>query len=245
MKCTHRLAKYLAKYSSLSRRQAEEAIISGRVHVNGVIVETVVCFVSEEDHVELDRKKVSSENTFLKLWKCYKPRGCLVTRTDPFQRPTIYSMLSPSIPAPCRLLYVGRLDFDSEGLLLMTNTPHVAHVLEKPSYGWVREYEVELQGKVPWKTCKRMEFPIHHGGILYPGCKINTYTAGASSTWISLSLTEGKKREIRNRIQSLGCKVTRLIRVRFAEIELGTLAQGFWEELSMKSWEHVLARCAV
>lgn len=234
-----RLAKYIALHSSLSRRQAEEAIQSGRVQVNGVLTETPVYFVSSQDQVQLDLTLLTPSAHVPRLWKCYKPRQCLVTRDDPFGRATIYDIFS-DISSSTRLVYVGRLDFDSEGLLLLTNTPQIAHMLESPVYQWKRTYRVELQGHIPLDTCLRMQQPITYQGMTYPGCEVTKDKRTATSTWIKLTLTEGKKREIRNRLAYLGCTVLRLIRIEFAGICLDSLKPKTWQELPYKSWNHIL-----
>jgi 23S rRNA pseudouridine2605 synthase len=236
-----RLAKYIALYSSLSRRQAEDAIQSGRVWINGIVADTPVYFVNAQDQVQLDRTLLTPSACVPRLWKCYKPRGCLVTRHDPFGRPTIYDIFS-DIFSSTRLVYIGRLDFDSEGLLLLTNTPQIAHMLESPVHQWKRTYRVELQGHISWEICLRMQQPITYEGVTYPGCDVKKDGKTATSTWIRLTLTEGKKREIRNRLAYLGCKVLRLIRVEFAGIGLDLLRPTMWQELSYESWKYIVDR---
>ncbi|PPE03770.1 pseudouridine synthase [Holospora curviuscula] len=236
-----RLAKYIATSSILSRRQAEKAIEQKRVTVNKTLVSHMTCFVSSHDQVHLDGILLQSPER-PRLWKCYKPRGCLVTRVDPFQRSTIYTVLNAPLPKTQRFLYVGRLDFDSEGLLLMTNTPILAHNLENPQYGWERYYRIEMQGIVPWTLCKLLNNPITYKGIRYPGCQIQDYVTTSYSTWITIILKEGKKREIRNRVQALGVKILRLIRTQFATIMLGTLQPKFWQEVPKHYWPALLLR---
>ena len=235
-----RLAKYLALHSSLSRRQAEEAIYAGRVCVNGDVIDTPVCFVGLADVVQLDHQLVSSNAHVPRLWKCYKPRGCLVTRCDPFNRQTVYDVF-PDMGSSTRLVYVGRLDFDSEGLLLFTNTPQIAHTLESPARRWKRTYRVELEGAVPWEVCLRLRHPITYQGITYPGCEIKKDQKSDQSTWLKLTLTEGKKREIRNRLAYLGCRVLRLVRIEFAGIRLEGMQPRDWSELPNADWQHILA----
>ncbi|ETZ05553.1 pseudouridine synthase [Holospora undulata] len=234
-----RLAKYVAERSSLSRRQAEEAIKCHRVNVNGVLVTHMTCFVSSQDRVDLDGVSLESPEVPC-LWKCYKPRGCLVTRTDPFNRPTIYTELSKPLPLAQRFIYVGRLDFDSEGLLLMTNTSILAHILENPKYGWKRYYRVEIQGVKAWSLCKALKEPISYNGIQYKGCQIQDYSVALGATWLTVILTEGKKREIRNRLKALNLVVLQLIRIQFATIKLEPLHPKEWKEVPKNHWESFL-----
>ena len=164
-----------------------------------------------------------------------------MTRIDPFHRPTIYTVLNRPLPETQRFLYVGRLDFDSEGLLLMTNTPMVAHRLENPKYGWERYYRIELKGTIPWRVCKALKNPIFYEKIRYPGCEVGNYKTDSGFTWLTVVLKEGKKREIRNRVQVLGLELTRLIRTQFASIKLGELEPGAWQEVSQSHWQRAFS----
>lgn len=219
-----RLAKWIATTSSLSRRQAEEAIAQRRITVNGHIVDTPVFWVSEGHEVCLDGRPLSCPSQVV-VWKAYKPRGCLVTRSDPQGRATLWDKLRFSLTEG-RAVTVGRLDYESEGLILMTNAPRLAHVLEHPETGWTRVYHVGVAGAVPAAVLAPLEKGFTVEGIHYRPCQVKILSTSPQQTWLRMALWEGKNREIRRLLAAVSVRVERLIRISFGPFALGGLRPG-------------------
>lgn len=224
-----RLAKRIAQLFPFSRRQAERLIIEERVSVNGQKISTPAYLVSCNDLIQVDQHQ-APENEHPRLYCYHKPAGCLVTCDDPFGRPTIFQRMNSPIPVQ-RLLYVGRLDQDSEGLLMLTNAPAVAHQLQQP--GLLRTYNVLIFGPVPEKFLMPLTRPMEVEGWHYPGCHLQKISRYKGDTWVTLSLNEGKKREIRQRFKALGLPIKRLIRTEYGPFKLGLLQTRDWKEVSV------------
>ncbi len=217
-----RIAKVMARAGLCSRREAEAWIAAGRVAVNGKVLESPAYNVTDEDDVRVDGKKLAApERTRLFLF--HKPRGLVTTARDPEGRPTIFDALPPDLP---RLVAVGRLDINSEGLMLLSNDGGLARVLELPSTGWLRRYRVRAHGAVDQARLEALSEGISLDGIDYAGIEARLDREQGSNAWITMGLREGKNREIKKVLEHLGLAVNRLIRVSFGPFELGDLAEG-------------------
>ena len=217
-----RIAKRLARAGLCSRREAERWITAGRVKVDGKILETPACVVTAKSKIEVDGKPLGrAEPT--KLWRYHKPKGLLTTNSDPEGRTTIYERLPDTLP---RVLSVGRLDLNTEGLLLLTNDGDLARHPELPSTGWRRRYRVRVHGSVDEKALARLADGVKIEGISYGAIEATLDTTQRGNSWLSLSLKEGKNREIRRVMEHLNLQVTRLIRLSYGPFQLGELARG-------------------
>jgi 23S rRNA pseudouridine2605 synthase len=226
-KSGERIAKAIARAGLASRREAEGWIAAGRVAVNGAVIGSPACNVTAQDSVTVDGKPLPArERTRLFLYN--KPRGLLTAHTDPRGRPTIFEHLPKSLP---RLISVGRLDFNTEGLLLLTNDGALARVLELPATGWLRRYRVRAHGSVTQAQLDGLRQGVTVGGIHYGAIEAALERVQGSNLWLTFAMREGKNREVRNVLGDLGLMVTRLIRVSFGPFQVGELAEGAVEEV--------------
>ena len=217
-----RIAKCLARAGLCSRREAERWITAGRVKVDGKILETPACVVTAKSRIEVDGKPLGkSEPT--KLWRHHKPKGLLTTNSDPEGRETVFQKLPPELP---RVVSVGRLDLNTEGLLLLTNDGALARHLELPATGWRRRYRVRVHGSVNEKALERLANGVRIDGITYGAIEAKLDSRQRGNSWLSLSLKEGKNREIRKVMEHLDLQVTRLIRLSYGPFQLGDMPRG-------------------
>ncbi|MFT8676136.1 MAG: pseudouridine synthase [Acetobacter sp.] len=222
-----RIAKWLARSGVASRRDAERMIEEGRVRLNGHPVTHPATFVGEGDIVLVDSQPVSApERT--RLWRYHKPDGLVTTHRDPEGRPTVFGSLPEGMP---RVISVGRLDLNSEGLLLLTNDGALARKLELPSNGWLRRYRVRVFGVVDEQRLAGLA-----QGCVFDGVRYGPITAALDSrkgdnAWLTVSLREGKNREIRKVMTGLNLHVSRLIRTSYGPFQLGTLLRRELEEV--------------
>ena len=217
-----RIAKVIARAGICSRRDAEAWIAEGRVSVNGEVLSSPAFNVSEADDVRVDGRRLgAAERTRLFLF--HKPRGFVTTARDPEGRPTVFDALPPGLP---RVVAVGRLDINTEGLMLLTNDGGLARVLELPSTGWLRRYRVRAHGTIDQAALDALGGGITLDGVAYQGIEARLDREQGSNVWITLGLREGKNREIKKVLEHLGLAVNRLIRVSFGPFELGDLAEG-------------------
>lgn len=221
-----RLQKYLSRAGVASRREGERMILAGRVKVNGSVTTTLGTRVDpEEDRVELDGEVVGLPDARWILF--HKPPGLLTTRDDPGGDPTVYDALPDEMRG---LRYVGRLDRDTEGLLLLTNEGNVLHRLTHPSFQVEREYQVQVEGAVTPATLRRLT-----AGVILEDGPARAWRAwrprGASADQLRLVLREGRKREVRRMLDAVGHPVVRLRRERYGPVSLGDLPRGAWREL--------------
>jgi 23S rRNA pseudouridine2605 synthase len=217
-----RIAKVMARAGVCSRRDAEAWIAEGRVSVNGEVLSSPAFNVSDADDVRVDGKRLgAAERTRLFLF--HKPRGFVTTARDPEGRQTVFDALPPGLP---RVIAVGRLDINTEGLLLLTNDGGLARVLELPSTGWLRRYRVRAHGTIDQAALDALGGGIAIDGVAYQGIEARLDREQGSNVWITLGLREGKNREIKKVLEHLGLAVNRLIRVSFGPFELGDLAEG-------------------
>ena len=221
-----RIAKFLARAGVCSRRDGERLIAEGRVKLNGKVLDTPAVKVSPQDKVSVDGRPVGAAEA-TRLWRFHKPAGLVTTHRDPAGRPTVFEQLPADLP---RVISVGRLDLTSEGLLLLTNDGELARRLELPSNGWLRRYRARAYGRVTQEELDTLKDGITVEGVRYGPIEA-TLERAAANAWITLSLTEGKNREVRRVLDALGLKVNRLIRIAYGPFQLGTLASGAVEEV--------------
>jgi len=225
-----RIAKRLARAGLCSRREAERWVEMGRVSVNGKTLDSPACVVGPGDIVLVDGTPLA-EPEKTRLWRYHKPAGLVTTHKDPEGRPTVFEHLPDGMP---RVISVGRLDLNSEGLLLLTNDGELARKLELPSNAWLRRYRVRVHGEVSEDALARLENGITIDGMAYGPISATLDRRQGANAWLSVSLREGKNREIRRVMEYLGWPVSRLIRVSYGPFQLGTLEEGAADEVAGK-----------
>ena len=226
-----RIAKVIARSGLCSRREAERLIANGKVKVNNKTLWECGVNVSSKDQIEVNDRPLATR-VETKLWLYNKQRGYLVTNYDSEDRPTIFDQLKEKIET--RLISVGRLDMDSEGLLLLTNDGDLARKLELPSTGWLRKYRVRVHGYVIKKDLELLKNGITIDGIRYGKIEAKLDKQQGSNAWLTLGIREGKNREVRKIMNHLGYKVNRLIRVSFGPFQIKNLSSGDIEEVKNK-----------
>ena len=233
-----RIAKRLARAGVCSRREAERMIADGRVAVDGKTLTSPALSVTADARITVDGKPVAKAGR-TRLWRFHKPRGVLTTHRDPEGRPTVFDGLPKALG---RLISVGRLDFNSEGLLLLTNDGGLARRLELPSGGWVRRYRVRAFGNIDAERLEALAAGITIDGVNYGPIHCGIERRRGDNTWLALSLREGKNREIRRVMEHLGLTVSRLIRIGFGPFALAKLAPGAIEEVPAKALAEKLGK---
>ena len=217
-----RIAKAMARAGLCSRREAERWIEQGRVSVNGRILTTPAFEVSSKDKVLIDGQPLPLAEP-PRLWRYYKPRGLVTTHSDPQGRPTVFQSLPEDLP---RVVSVGRLDFNSEGLLLLTNDGALARFMELPSTGWLRRYRARAHGRVTQTDLDKLKDGIEIEGVRYGPVEATLDTVQGANTWLTIGLREGKNREVRRILAHLGLEVNRLIRISYGPFQLLDLKPG-------------------
>src|SRR5918995_409884 len=226
-KAAERVAKVIARAGLCSRREAEQWITQRRVSVNDAIITSPALNVRETDKIMVDGVPLPQrERTRLFLY--YKPRGLVTTSSDPEGRPTIFGALPKNLP---RLISVGRLDLNTEGLLLLTNDGGLARVLELPETGWLRRYRVRAHGRVTQPELDALRAGVEIAGVRYGAIEAALDREQGANVWLTFAIREGKNREVRNVLEHLGLKVARLIRVSFGPFQLGEMREGAVEEV--------------
>ena len=217
-----RIAKWLARAGVASRRDAERLIAEGHVTLNNAKVEHPATFVATRDIVQVRGAVIDSPDR-TRLWRFHKPDGLMTTHKDPQGRPTVFERLPADLP---RVVSVGRLDLTSEGLLLLTNAGALARQLELPATGWLRRYRVRVHGEVSEPALKNLARGLVIDGTRYGPIEAGLDSRKGSNAWLTVSIHEGKNREIRRVMACLGLSTTRLIRIAYGPFQLGNLARG-------------------
>ncbi|MBK8176495.1 MAG: pseudouridine synthase [Rhodospirillales bacterium] len=225
-----RIAKRIAAAGLCSRRDAERWIAEGRVAVNGRTIDSPALVVGGDDRVVVDGALLPDQAP-PRLWRYHKPAGLVTTHRDPEGRPTVFEHLPRALG---RVISIGRLDLTSEGLLLLTNDGALARRLELPSTGWTRRYRVRAHGTLSPAAIDRLGRGMIVDGIRYGPIEAQVDKQQGSNVWLSLSLQEGKNREVRKVLEALGLTVTRLIRLAYGPFQLGSLERGEVAEISAK-----------
>jgi 23S rRNA pseudouridine2605 synthase len=225
-----RIAKWLARAGVASRRDSEKLITEGRVRINNKVVTHPSTLVGAGDLVQVGGKLVDAPDR-TRLWRYHKPVGLVTTHRDPQDRPTVFSRLPDGLP---RLISVGRLDLNSEGLLLLTNDGGLARRLELPATGWLRRYRVRVHGVVNEVALARLADGAVVEGVKYGPIEAGLDAVKGDNAWLTVSLREGRNREVRKVMGFLGLQVTRLIRVAYGPFQLGVLAKGAVDEVPGK-----------
>lgn len=216
------IIKVLARAGAGSRREVERMIKEGRVSLKGKVLDSPVLKVTSTDGLAIDGSLVAKRQP-ARIWRYHKPRGLVTTHKDPQGRPTVFAKLPAELG---RVISVGRLDINSEGLLLITNDGELARWMELPSTGWKRRYRVRVFGQVDAGKLAALAKGIEIDGVRYRGLKASIESTKRGNSWLQVELKEGKNREIRRVMEHLGLQVSRLIRTAFGPFELGQVKRG-------------------
>ena len=233
-----RIAKRIARSGLCSRRDAERMIAAGRVAVDGTTLASPACLVTATSRIVVDGKPLPDAEA-TRLWRYHKPRGLMTTHKDPQGRPTLFERLPAELP---RVVSIGRLDFNSEGLLLVTNDGALARRLELPATGWLRRYRVRVHGEIDPERLAKLADGIEIEGVRYGAIQATLDSRKGRNAWLTMSLREGKNREVRKVVEALGGIVTRLIRVAYGPFQLGYLEPGAVEEVASRVLRDQLGR---
>jgi 23S rRNA pseudouridine2605 synthase len=226
----NRIAKVLSRAGITSRREAERMIEAGRVTVNGQIISSPALNVTERDKILVDGKEIAAPEP-PRLWLYHKPVGVVTTDSDEKGRETIYDRLPEDLP---RVMSIGRLDLNSEGLLLLTNDGGIKRRLELPSTGWLRRYRVRVNGRPTDDSLAPLRAGITVDGQSFLPMQVTLDRQQGANAWLTIGLREGKNREIRRALAELGLTVNRLIRISYGPFQLGDLRPGAVEEVRRK-----------
>jgi len=229
-KAGERIAKVVSRAGLCSRRDAEEWITQGRVSVNGRQINSPALDVTERDVITVDGKPLPARER-TRLFLFHKPRGLMTTHSDPEGRPTVFDNLPDGLP---RLISIGRLDFNTEGLLLLTNDGGLARALELPDTGWLRRYRVRAHGEVTQAQLDELRKGVEVDGVKYGEIDAKLERDQGANVWLVFAIREGKNREVRNVLAHLGLEVNRLIRVSYGPFQLGELPEGEVEEVKTR-----------
>ena len=235
-KSGERIAKVMARAGLASRREAEAWIAAGRVEVNGAVIASPALNVTARDRITVDGQPLP-RRARTRLFLYHKPRGLVTTHSDPQGRDTIFRALPKGLP---RLISVGRLDINTEGLLLLTNDGGLARVLELPATGWLRRYRVRALGRVTQETLDGLKTGVTIEGMRYGPIEATLDREQGANVWLTFAIKEGKNREVRKVLEHLGLKVNRLIRLSYGPFELGELDDGAVTEVETSELRKVL-----
>ncbi len=225
-----RIARRLARAGLCSRREAERWIAAGRVSVDGETLTTPAVVVTEASRIVVDGKPLPAADR-TRLWRYHKPAGLVTSHKDPQGRPTVFQRLPADLP---RVVSVGRLDLNSEGLLLLTNDGALARRLELPSSGWQRRYRVRIHGTPEPEKLAALARGVTVDGVRYGPVKAALDRQQGANAWLTVALTEGRNREIRRIMTHLGFAVSRLIRIAYGPFQLGLLEPGQVDEVAAR-----------
>lgn len=237
-----RIAKALARAGVASRREVERLIEAGRVTLNGAVLTTPAVKVGPGDILAVDGEVIAGAEP-TRVFRYHKPAGLVTTHSDPNGRPTVFQALPEALP---RVISVGRLDLNTEGLLLLTNDGELSRALELPSSGWIRCYRARAFGHTSQERLDELKNGVTVEGVRYGSIEARLDKAagqreGGRNVWITLHLAEGKNREVRRVLESIGLKVNRLIRLSYGPFSLGNLAPGEVEEIGPRVIREQLA----
>lgn len=235
-----RIAKVMARAGLCSRREAERWITDGRVSVDGKVLETPAHTVTPKLRVLVDGKPLPDLEP-PRLWRYHKPIAQVTSNNDPEGRDTVFDKLPKDLP---RVISVGRLDYNSEGLLLLTNDGELARKLELPKTAWARRYRVRVHGHVNEPALEKLTNGVTVEGITYGSVIARLDRQQGDNAWMTVSIHEGKNREIRKIMEHLNLTVNRLIRISFGPFQLGNLAQGDVEEIKGRTLREQLGEVA-
>jgi 23S rRNA pseudouridine2605 synthase len=232
-----RIAKLLARAGVASRREVERMIADGRIALNGATLQTPATILPDLKGVTVDGKPVGKADR-ARLYRFHKPAGLLTAERDPKGRPTIYNALANALPkdAP-RLMPVGRLDLNTEGLLLLTNDGELKRAMELPASEVPRTYRARTFGDVSQAQLESLMDGITVEGVRYGPIDANLERRTGRNQWVELTLSEGKNREVRRVLEHLGLKVSRLLRTSYGPFELGDLPKGAVDEVKKHELE--------
>jgi 23S rRNA pseudouridine2605 synthase len=236
-----RIAKVMARAGACSRRDAEDWIVEGRVSVNGKTLSSPAVNVREGDRIEIDGQPLA-EREPTRLFLFHKPAGLVTSAKDPEGRETVFGFLDERFPDLPRLVSVGRLDINTEGLLLLTNDGGLARTLELPATGWTRRYRVRAHGEIDQARLDELRKGVSVDGVDYAPIEARLDREQGSNVWLTMGLREGKNREIKRVLEHLGLEVNRLIRISFGPFQLGELAEGVVEEVRLKTLREQLGK---
>ena len=225
-----RIAKVMARAGLCSRRDAEIWIGEGRVLVNGEVLDSAARNVTADDKVTVDGKPLATRER-TRLFLFHKPRGLVTTDRDPEGRPTVFDYIAEKFPALPRLMSIGRLDINTEGLLLLTNDGGLARVLELPATGWLRRYRARANGATDQAQLDTLSHGVTIDGIDYAGVEAKLDRSQGANVWMTLGLREGKNREVKRLLEHLGLAVNRLIRLSYGPFQLGEMEEGGIDEV--------------
>ena len=227
---SERIAKRLARAGIASRRDAEKLIAAGRIMVNGKVIDTPATKVTPRDRISFDGKEVGEAEP-TRLWRYHKPTGLVTSARDEKGRPTVFDKLPGHMP---RVLSIGRLDINSEGLLLLTNDGELKRKLELPATGWLRRYRVRARGSASEATLDRLRNGLSIDGEQFRPMDVSFDRQQGANAWLTMAIREGKNREIRRALQEIGLDVNRLIRLSYGPFQLGELPLGEVEEVKTR-----------
>lgn len=225
-----RIAKVIARAGLCSRREAERWILAGRVMLDGKVLESPATVVNHNNKIVVDGELLPGAEK-LKVWRYHKPAGLLTTHNDPDGRPNLFDSLPDNLP---RVISIGRLDLTSEGLLLLTNDGEFARELELPANSWLRRYRVRIHGRPDTKILNDLVDGVTVDGIRYKSIHAELDRQQGANAWLTVSLIEGKNREIRRVMEHFGWHVSRLIRTAYGPFQLGALKKGEVDEVRNK-----------
>lgn len=231
-----RIAKVIARAGVCSRRDAERLIAEGKVTLNNNIVTSPALNVSPTDIIAIEGKVLTAPAK-TRIWRYHKPAGLITSHKDTKGRPTVFENLPKTLP---RVISVGRLDFNSEGLLILTNDGEAARFMESPQTGWKRRYKVRVHGKVTPAVLAKLNSPLVIEGIRYGKPDTKLEKEQGTNAWLEMTIGEGKNREIRKICDFAGLSVTRLIRLSYGPFQLGNLAKGEVSEITGKAIKEML-----
>jgi 23S rRNA pseudouridine2605 synthase len=235
---TERIAKALARAGVCSRRDAERLIAEGEVTLNGQLLTSPAVNVGPRDRITVWGRPVDQPDA-LRVWRYHKPVGLMTSHKDPMGRPTVFDHLPEGLP---RVISVGRLDLNSEGLLLLTNDGALARALELPSSGWLRRYRVRAFGRTTQEDLLVLRDGITVDGVAYGPVEALLERSESANVWLTVSLREGRNREVRRVLEAIGLQVNRLIRTSYGPFQLGSLEAGHVEEVPSSALPEMLGR---